>query len=264
MKLKYLLRKAGNEFVKHAPGLAVAGGLVCLGVTVYETVRVTKKIEKEINYKKQAYQRDLTRREVGKIVLKNGWPVALMAACAGGCFIFAHLADRKKIAFLSTGLQMSNQALKSYQDVVLEELGKEKADEVHKKWVVGRAQERVDKIPDHEIPMPVLDTEYLFYEPITATPFISSFDDVYQAMRYVNTQLDSDPFGGPVPFREFLMSLPMKDACDADAGVMLGWLPKQRPGDTVIVTTDDTVATSKGPAWLIQYDPSPTWLNLEY
>ena len=264
MKLKYLLRKAGSEIVKHAPGIAIAGGLVCLGVTVYETVRVTKKIEKEIDLKRQTYQRELTRRETAKIVIKNGWPVALMAACAGGCFIFAHITDRKKMALLSTGLQMSNQALKSYQDVVLEEFGKEKADEVHKKWVIGRAQERVDKIPDHEIPMPILDTEYLFFEPITATPFISTFEDVYQAMRYVNTQMDSDPFGGPVPLREFLMSLPMKEACDADAGVMLGWLPKSRPGDTITVCTDDTVATTKGPAWLIQYDPSPTWLDLGY
>lgn len=261
MKLKQAFIKAGKFLVKKSPEIAIIFGVVGIGLTVYETVKVTKKVETIIATEEANREEPLTGKEKVKIVAKVGWPTVAMAACTTGCFIFAFTKKAKGLKAATYGLQLANSQLKSYEDAVLDAVGKEKADEIHKKWVNSRAQEKIDQIPPDDIPLP-RDGEYLFFEPLTGTPFSSTFDEVYAAMRYVNDCRDSDPFAGPIMFKEFLGSLPtLKDAQEADIGVMLGWPIKKDLKDRIeLIAENETVKTCRGPAYLLEYSPAPTWV----
>lgn len=265
MKFKHMLKATGRYLARKSPQIAIIFGIAGIGLTVYETAKVTKRIIDKIAQDECAAEKNLTEKEKAVIIAKTAWPVALMAVGTAGCFIFAFGKQTKRLGLVTSGLQLANAQLKSYEDTILDELGKEKADEIHKKWVKSRAQEKIDEVPPEDIPMPILDNEYLFYEPLTGTPFISTFEDVYNAMRFVNDMRDSDPFSGPTAFRQFLMSLPtLKDACNADIGVVLGFREKKDYKDHLEVIVEDVIKTAKGPAYLIEYNPPPTWIGYDY
>lgn len=133
MKLKVMIKNAGNKISKHSPTILTALGAAGFVTTVIFSCKATIKA-KEI-YEKAEYEyakdgEDLTKKEVVKLCYKYYIPSACMGVVSIGCFIAANKINIKRNAALAAAYTLSENLIKEYQDKVVETIGEKKEQEI--------------------------------------------------------------------------------------------------------------------------------------
>jgi hypothetical protein len=146
VNVKMLVQNAAKVLSKKSPVIltcaAVVGVVTCIGMTAKVTpkaMELKKKAEKDKG-------EPLTKFETIKTVAPVCWPIAVSAVLTSACIIGANTINMKRNTALVAAYTMSEKALSTYQDKLVETVGDKKADEVR----AAVAQETVNKNPPKE------------------------------------------------------------------------------------------------------------------
>lgn len=138
---KAVRRSAGKNASKILGGLAITGSITA----VYFAVTATPKAMILLDEKKQ--ELGVEKLDVKTIVKTAGpvyVPTALSMVLSAGCVIGAVHVDERRNAALAAACTLSESALKTYQDKVLEAIGPEKEQEIRETI----ALEKMAKCPE--------------------------------------------------------------------------------------------------------------------
>ena len=124
MKLKSILVKRLPDILA---GLAVTGVFTSVCTAITATPKALKLIEKE---KEELGVSELTVKETVKVTWKCYIPTALSAAATVTCVILGNRESNKRNAALAAAYTLSESALKTYQEKVIETIGEKKEEAV--------------------------------------------------------------------------------------------------------------------------------------
>lgn len=170
--------------------------LIGLGIGGFATATVfaVKATPKALELKKEAEKEKgapLTAGETVKACWKCYIPTVCLTVASAGCVLVAHKNDAKKNAALATAYSLSENALREYQQKVVETIGEKKETEI-------RDEIAKDKVAQH----PVSTSEVfitkkgqtLFFEPISARYFHSDPEAVRRAINDLNREMIGDMY----------------------------------------------------------------------
>lgn len=249
-------RSAGKNASKILGGLAITGSITA----VYFAVTATPKAMILLDEKKQ--ELGVEKLDV-KTIIKTAAPVyvptALSMVLSAGCVIGAIHVDERRNAALAAACTLSESALKTYQDKVVEAIGKEKEQEIRETV----ALEKMAKCPEPAtIPMAkgVKPTENDTYndrvkcwESLSGKYVWTTRALLERAINGVNKQLLSD---FRVTENDLFDYLGMEHNRNGD---LLGW-------DTETTLEIETFYSSKldedgTPCLVLDYATPPKWLG---
>ena len=191
---KAVRRSAGKNASKILGGLAITGSITA----VYFAVTATPKAMILLDEKKQ--ELGVEKLDVKTIVKTAGpvyVPTALSMVLSAGCVIGAVHVDERRNAALAAACTLSESALKTYQDKVLEAIGPEKEQEIRETI----ALEKMAKCPEPATIQPAkglattdvsYDQRVKCWESLTNTYFWTTKAMIEKAVNGVNKQLLSD------------------------------------------------------------------------
>ena len=259
MNLKTFAKAARRSVSRNASkilgGLAITGGITA----VYFAVTATPKAMILLDEKKKELG---VEKLDAKTIIKTAGPVYIPTAVSMGlsaaCTIGSIHVDERRNAALAAACTLSESALKTYQDKVVETIGKEKEQEIRE----AVSLEKMAKCPEPEhIPVAKglkkddisYDQRVKCWESLSGTYFFTSRNMLEKAVNGVNKQLLSD-------FRVTENDLFDYLGIDHNRnGDLLGW-------DTETTLEISTFYTSKldedgTPCLVLDYSTPPKWLG---
>lgn len=191
---KAVRRSAGKNASKILGGLAITGSITA----VYFAVTATPKAMILLDEKKQ--ELGVEKLDVKTIVKTAGpvyVPTALSMVLSAGCVIGAVHVDERRNAALAAACTLSESALKTYQDKVLEAIGPEKEQEIRETI----ALDKMAKSPEPNV-IPATknikqtdisyDQRVKCWESLSGNYFWTTQNMIEKAINGVNKQLLSD------------------------------------------------------------------------
>lgn len=215
MGLKEVLRTVGNFADKNAPeilkGIGISGTITSLVMAIKSTPRALEAIERE---KARKGESKLTTWETIKCAGKYYIPCIATEILSLGCFAVGDHIGHKRTAALAAAYAISENALKSYTEKVIEVIG-------DKKELAVRSA--VDK--DIIAANPISKTEVvvtnhgknLCFDATSSRYFLSSKQKIDDSVNIINKNLRDEMY---IPLNEFYYLLGLESA---DCGDLLGW-----------------------------------------
>ena len=258
MNLKSLAKAAHRSASKNASkilgGLAITGGITAVYFAVTATPKVMILLEEK---KKELGVEKLDAKTIVKTAGPVYIPTALSMVVSAGCVIGAIHVDERRNAALAAACTLSESALKTYQDKVLETIGPEKEQEI-------RETIALEKMAKHPEPATVptaknvgediaYDQRVKCWESLSNTYFWTTRAMIERAVNGVNKQLLSDFRVSENDLFDYLGI----DHCGN--GDLLGW-------DTDQTLSIDIFYASKldedgMPCLVVDYRTPPKWLG---
>lgn len=110
----------GKFLSKNQPAILTGMGVAGVASTAYLASKATLKTSRELE------DRDLEKKEVAKIVVKNYIPTVVSGVTAAACIIGANKISTKRVTTLATAYSVSERALRELETKVKEEVGDKK------------------------------------------------------------------------------------------------------------------------------------------
>lgn len=187
-------RSASKNVSKILGGLAITGGITAVYFAVTATPKAMILLEEK---KKELEVEKLDAKTIIKTAAPVYIPTALSMGLSIGCIIGAINVNERRNAALAAACTLSESALKTYQDKVLEAIGPEKEQEIRE----SIALEKMAKSPEPTtIPTAKgvdsksesYGTAVKCYESLTDRYFYSTQNAIDKAINGINKQLLSD------------------------------------------------------------------------
>ena len=207
----------GNECKKNSPALLIFAGLASMAATVVMVAKVAPKAEQRLaesvqkrydEWKEQGIEDvPMTRKEEildiwedVKAVAPIYAPAAVTFIVGSACIIGSYKISTARLSALTTAYGIAENKLVEYQKKVIEEIGEEKEQEIHKKITKDHMEKEEDKngVPK-DVDMDLIDGTQLWFDDISKRYFRATCQDLYEAKEHVNVCLQS----GPVSLNEF-------------------------------------------------------------
>lgn len=223
--------RSGME--KHSPAILTGLGIIGIGSTVVFAVKATPKAidliddayldkascdhdemysmtgEPFINHKLKY----LGAKDVVKATWKCYIPTAVMGAFTIACFIGSNRVSALRTAALSSAYSMTEKALQTYEQKVIDILGVDKNEEIRE----AITQDQIDSSTENMI-IPAYSTgSELCYDCLTGQYFWSDRESIREKVNDFNEMLLKDMYGDK---NEWLLSLGCNQVEDGD---LLGW-----------------------------------------
>lgn len=194
--LPQLAKNAQVILSKHSPEILTGLGIAGMITTTIMAVKATPKaldIMAELKERHEEEPKD--KKAMGKDILKNVVPVYIPTMVTGvlsvTCLIGASSVSARRRAALATAYTLSEQALKEYQDKVIETIGEKKEQAV---------RDSIDK--DKIERNPVSNTEVIItekgntlcYDAISGRYFRSDIEKLRKIVNELNRQMISDMY----------------------------------------------------------------------
>lgn len=260
MNLKTLAKAAHKTASKNASkilgGLAITGGITAVYFAVTATPKAMILLEEK---KKELGIEKLDAKTIVKTAGPVYIPTALSMGVSIGCIIGAINVNERRNAALAAACTLSETALKTYQDKVLETIGPEKEQEI-------RETIALEKMAKHPEPAVIpnakginLDASEAYgkvvkcWESLSGRPFWSTQNAIEKAINGANKQLLSDSC---LTENELFDYLGIEHNHNGD---LLGW-------DTDNTLSIETFYSSKldedgMPCLVLDYRTPPKWLG---
>lgn len=258
MNLKTFTKAARRSVSRNASkilgGLAITGGITAVYFAVTATPKAMILLEEK---KKELGVEKLDAKTIVKTAAPVYIPTALSMGVSIGCIIGAIHVDERRNAALAAACTLSETALKTYQDKVLETIGSEKEQEI-------RETIALDKMAKHPEPASVpvaknmgedvaYDQQVKCWESLSGNYFRTSRALIERAINGVNKQLLSDQQVSENDLFDYLGI----DHCGN--GDLLGW-------DSSWTLSIDICYASKldedgMPCLVLDYTKPPKWLG---
>lgn len=193
--LPQFIKNAEAVISKHSPEILMGIGITGMLTTTIMAVKATPKALDIMADLKEKHEEDTDRKTMGKEILKYVVPVYIPAAITGAlsitCLIGASSVHARRRAALATAYTLSEQALKEYQEKVIETIGEKKEQAI---------RDSIDK--DKIDRNPVTNTEVIItekgntlcYDAISGRYFKSDIEKLRKIENELNRQMISDMY----------------------------------------------------------------------
>lgn len=259
MKLKSFANAARKMVSQNASkillGCGITAGFTAVGLAIAATPKAMILLE---NKKKELGVEKLDAKTIVKTAAPVYIPTAASMMISTGCIVFASDVNDRRNAALSAAYAMSETALKTYQDKVVETIGKDKEQEI-------REAVSLEKMATHSEPdvIPVAkgvkmddvsyDQRVKCWESLSGNYIWTTRNAIEKALNGLNKQLLSD---FRVSENDLFDYLGMEHNRNGD---MLGW-------DTESTLEIETFYASKldddgMPCLVLDYRTPPKWLG---
>lgn len=147
VKMANFIKTTKGFMAKHSPEILTGIGVTGMITSTVLAVKATPKAIELINDKKWELNYDITDKLPVKEVVKAAWrpyiPAVITGVAGLSCIIGASAVNTKRNAALATAYAISENALLTYRDKVVETIGEKKEKEIRDKV----AQDEVNKHP---------------------------------------------------------------------------------------------------------------------
>lgn len=246
------LKKVELQMVKHSPeiltGVGIAG-MITAGIMAVKATPRALDLMAEIHEKEE--ELELDKKEVSKEIVTKVAPVyipsLLVTALSATCLISATSVNCRRTAALATAYSLSENALKEYQEKVIETFGEKKERSVRD----AIAKDKIEKNPvrNNEVIL-TKKGDTLCYDTISGRYFRSDMDKIKKIENELNRRLLSEMY---ISLNEFYYELGLQ--CTKN-GHDLGW----NVDDGLInIRFSAQIADDDSPCIVIDYDYAPRY-----
>lgn len=200
-------------------GVAIFGSVSAVGMAIKVTPEAEFLIKEELEKISEEQEIDITEiklkwsdyvRICWKVYLLTG----IMLSTSIVAMILSNYIRAKRAGALATAFAITQETLRTYQDKVIEEVGKKKEEKIRD----SVAKEKLKK-HDKDNSMVVLTGygNYLFFDAFSGRYFRSNIDEVKRALNDLNAKINKDFYASVNDFYDLLGLKPI------NAGDSLGW-----------------------------------------
>ena len=252
-----------SSMEKHSPAILTGLGIIGIGSTVIFAVRATPKaldliddayLDKARCDHDEMYSMEgepvighkleyLGASDVVKATWKCYIPAAVMGAFTIACFIGSNRVSALRTAALSSAYSMTEKALNTYEQKVIDILGADKNEEIREEIV----KDQLDSATDVVIPTYSTGSE-LCYDCLTGQQFWSDRESIREKVNDFNEMLLKDMYGDK---NECLISIGCNQVEDGD---LLGW----NSDKLLDVNIKSLVAPNGKPCLAVSYYTKPS------
>ena len=242
------IKNVQNSMQKHSPEILTGVGIAGMITTVIMAVRATPKavlIMEEEKYDNNV--ETLTPIEVIRTTWKCYVPSAIVGMLSTGCLIGASSVNFRRNTALATAYSLSESALRTYQEKVVETIGTKKEEGIRN----SIAKDKLDAKPVTSCEVIFTDGgDTLCFDPMFGRYFRSDIDTIKKAVNELNRQMLSDMF---VSLNDFYYEI---GADGIRGGDDLGW----NVNDGFIdIGFSAQIANDKTPCIVIDYRLEPKY-----
>lgn len=251
MKLPNLteLRKVAlDNAKKYSPeiltGIGVAGFITTTVLAVKATPKAVKKLDAR---KEKLKKKKLPVTEVVRTVWKDYIPATVTGVASTACIIGASAVNHKRNMALATAYGLSEAALKTYQEKVVEKIGEKKEQAVRDEI----AKDQLDRVPLSN--SQVIQTgkgDALFFDTVSGRYFKSDIEKLRRIQAELNQRLTTEMY---LSLNEFYFEIGLDPISIGDE---LGW----NVNDSLISLDFSAQLTDDGtPCGVLSYCIAPRW-----
>ena len=194
--LSQLAKSTRTLLSKHSPEILTGIGITGMITTTIMAVKATPKaLDAMVDIKTAHEEEPKDKKAMGKDILKYVVPVYIPAAVTGAlsvtCLIGASSVNARRRAALATAYALSEQALKEYQEKVIETIGEKKEQAVRD----SIAKDKIDKNPVTNTEVIITEKgNTLCYDAISGRYFKSDIEKLRKIENELNRQMISEMY----------------------------------------------------------------------
>jgi len=211
---KEIGRNIGGFASKYSPEILTGIGIVGMVTTTVMAVKATPKALELIRCAEEDNHGDLTVRQTVQVAWRCYVPTVVTGVMSASCIIGASSVNAKRNAALTAAYTLSEGALRSYREKVIETLGEDRDREVRDRV----AKDKVDNNPPSRNEIFVTSKgNTLCYDAAFGRYFKSDVDTIKRIQNELNRQMLSEMY---ISLNDFYYELGLKKTNDGDS---LGW-----------------------------------------
>lgn len=241
MSIRDFIQRKSPEILT---GFGLAGLLGAIPLAVIGTVKACKLVEA---HKKRTKKAVLEKKEVVKITWKCYIPTAISMAAGTACVICGGTVNQRRNKALATALSLSESALRTYQEKVIETIGEKKEQAV---------RDEISK--DRLMQSPVVNKEVIItgkgdtlcYDPVSDRYFSGDIEKIRRAENELNQELYSSMY---VSLSEYYYKIGLRPTSISDD---LGWNIDDGP---IRFDFSSQLASDDRPCLVINYHVAPRY-----
>lgn len=194
--LSQLAKNAQTVLSKRSPEILMGIGITGMITTTIMAVKATPKaLDAMMDIKEAHAEEPKDKKAMGKDILKYVVPVYIPAAITGAlsitCLIGASSVNARRRAALATAYTLSEQALKDYQEKVIDTIGEKKEQAVRD----SIAKDKIDKNPVTNTEVIITEKgNTLCYDAISGRYFKSDIEKLRKIENELNRQMISEMY----------------------------------------------------------------------
>jgi len=248
VKIKRVIRSVGNTIDANSPAILTGLGVAGVISTVALAIKGTSSAVLVINEVEAVKHEYLTQREKLELVWKFYIPTAASSALTIAAIIGSnHISTRRNAALLSL-YSIADQALKEYQDKVVETIGQKKEEKIRDEI----AKDKLDNNPlDGREVIITGKGNCLFFDTLSGRYFRSDLETVRRIQNDFNELLFNDMF---LPLNDLYDMLGLEDT---DMGRRAGW---DVQNGKLELQFSAKIATDGEPCIVLSYSVEPKYL----
>lgn len=244
-KMYSFIKTTRGFMQKHSPeiltGIGVAGMITTTVLAVKATPKALYLIDEAVEEKND----DLTAIETIKVAWKPYLPAVITGVMSVTCIIGASAVNTKRNAALATAYTISENALLTYRDKVIETIGEKKEKEIRNKV----AQDKIDKEPVSKAQVFVTPKgNTLCMDDITGRYFRSDIEAIKKAVNELNRQMMQQNY---ISLNELYSAIGLEPI---STGNRLGWNIDR---GFIEVDFNTCLADNDEPCIVVEYSESP-------
>lgn len=246
MKISNVIKSTKGYLCKHSPEILTGIGITGMITSTVLAVKATPKALWLLEEAEDIKGSKLTPMEVVKTAWKPYIPSAVIGLAATSCIIGASVVNVKRNAALATAYAISEQALLTYRDKVIETIGEKKEKEVRERV----AQDEVNKKPVVNSQVIVTSKgNTLCMDYISGRYFKSDIDSIKKVVNELNREMTYDNY---ISLERFYNKLGLEPTKNSH---LLGW----NLDTGLIELVFSTCLAGDEPCIVIDYEVAPRY-----
>lgn len=242
-----LFKGAGQWAKRNSPHLLVAAGIIGMAGTVIAAVKASAKAKELLDEAQEEKEEPLTPAETVKTVWKC-YAVPAVAFCvSAACIIGANAQNVKRNAALMTACSISQTALSTYQEKVIETIGEEGEKQIRKK-ASKEVSEKQNVSPEEVY---ILGGNKVCCVDCLGNEFEADPEDIKHAVNIINERLNEQDYAS---LNELYYEI--SDVEDTKIGNYLGW---NRSNGLLKVIFGSDISHKNRPRLVVTYSPLPRY-----
>ena len=252
--LSKFVKSVSSSLKKHQPEILTGIGIAGMVTTTIMAVRATPKALDTLAEIKDIHAEDPDKKEYAKDFVKKVVPIYIPSAVVGGlsigCVIGASTINARRNAALATAYAISESALKTYQEKVIETVGEKKEQTIRE----AVAKDTIEKNPigNKEIIVTgAVETKCL--DAISGRYFTTSVQRLQEVENELNRRILNDMY---VSLNELYDELGLPHT---KLGEDLGWNVDWLDRDMIKLTKSAQIAEDGTPCLVLDYQVVPRY-----
>lgn len=212
------LKNIFNRIYKYSPEILMGISITGVVTTTIFAIKATPKAEELLKKAKKRQKKEkIEFIDVVKTCYKPYIPMSISAILTVSSIIGSNYMSKKQKMALATLYSISENALKVYQEKVIDQIGETKHNKIKDSINKEKAEKLIDSNPTQFSSMVVSGTDVLFCDTTFNTWFVSNMDTVRRAVNSVNYRLNSEDY---ISLNEFYGEL---NVPPIEKGFDIGW-----------------------------------------